>query len=295
MPERGLSTRVARQLPSPVLVTRHPNAEHTDAMDVRIRGVKLEYRRVLPPSAGAATSTSIVLLHEGLGSMSTWKDFPEALAQATGHAVVAYSRHGYGGSDPVTAPRSADFMHAEACDALPDLLRALGVQRPVLLGHSDGASIALIHAASGHPVSGLVLIAPHVFVEARTVEGITAARAAFRTGDLRRRLARHHDHPDAMFGSWCDIWLDPAFRNWNIESCTGEIDVPMLLVQSEEDPYGTLAQLESIEARARGPVHRRVMPGGGHAPHVEHRGQVLDEVARFLRGRAPVADRHAAP
>ena len=247
----------------------------------------LEYRRVLPACGDPPSAPGIVLLHEGLGSMSSWRDFPEALAQATGRCVVAYSRQGYGGSDPVAAPRGVDFMHAEAREVLPDLLQALDVARPVLVGHSDGASIALIHAASGHAVSGLVLIAPHVFVEARTVEGITAARAAFRTGDLRGRLARYHAHPERTFERWCDIWLDPEFRSWNIEACAAQIEMPMLVIQNEDDPYGTLVQVESIAARARGPLRTRMTPGRGHAPHVQHREQVLDDIARFVHREAP--------
>jgi pimeloyl-ACP methyl ester carboxylesterase len=222
----------------------------------------------------------LVLLHEGLGSVSAWRDFPEALRQATSRRVLVYSRFGHGSSDPPPAPRTPAFFHEEAHDVLPEVLRQLEVDEPVLVGHSDGASIALVHAGA-HPVHALVLLAPHVVVEDVTIEAIRETRRKFETTDLRERLGRHHDDPDTAFHGWCDVWLDPSFRSWTLEREAERVDCPVLLIQGADDPYGTLAQLDRIEARVRGPVVRKVVPGG-HRLHRDAPEEVLEELVGFL-------------
>ena len=229
---------------------------------------------------GTAPSSPLVLLHEGLGSVGLWREFPAQLQAATGRRLIAFSRHGHGRSAPPPRPRTPAFFHEEALEVLPELLAALDVSDPVLVGHSDGASIALIHAAH-HPVSALVLLAPHVFVEEICVTAIRGTRETFVGGELRERMARHHDDPDAAFWGWCDVWLDPAFPDWNLEEEAAMVQAPTLLIQGAEDPYGTLAQLDRIQARARGPVQRLVLPGG-HSPHLEHGPRAAEAVAAFL-------------
>jgi pimeloyl-ACP methyl ester carboxylesterase len=221
-----------------------------------------------------------VLLHEGLGSVSAWRDFPETLNDTTSRRVIAYSRFGHGKSDLPSAPRTPAFFHEEALDVLPELLRRLGVAEPVLVGHSDGASIALVHAGA-HPVHALVLLAPHVVVEEVTLAAIRATRDSFETGELRERLSRHHDDPDAAFRGWCDVWLDPAFRSWTLEPDAERVECPVLLIQGSDDPYGTLDQLDRIEARVRGRVVRKVV-AGGHMLHREAPQEVVRELVRFL-------------
>jgi pimeloyl-ACP methyl ester carboxylesterase len=245
-------------------------------LELRIDGRRIEAIE-LP---GDLERRPLVLLHEGLGSVSTWRDFPEALHLATSRRIVVFSRFGHGKSDPPPAPRTPAFFHEEASSVLPQVLRQVDAQEPVLVGHSDGASIALIHAGT-HPVSGLVLIAPHVVVERITLEAIRLTRERFETGDLRERLSRHHDHPEIAFRGWCDVWLDPAFETWSLEADAERVDCPILLIQGEDDPYGTLDQLERIEANVAGPIRRLIVPAG-HNPHVDSDESVLREIARFL-------------
>jgi pimeloyl-ACP methyl ester carboxylesterase len=223
-----------------------------------------------------------VLLHEGLGSVDLWRGFPRALHAATGRRLIAFSRHGHGRSEPPPRPRTPAFFHEEALTVLPDLFAQLDVEAPLLVGHSDGGSIALIHAAR-HPVAGIALLAPHVVVEDVTVTEIRAARERYRDGDLRARMARHHDDVDAAFWGWCDVWLDPAFRDWSVEAEAEDVDCPTLLIQGRDDPYGTLDQLDRIAARVRGPVERLVVPGG-HSPHLEAADEVLAAVTAFSAG-----------
>ena len=225
---------------------------------------------------------TFVFLHEGLGSAELWRDFPQRVADAVGGApTFAYSRAGYGHAPPVTLPRPVTYMHDEAV-VLRELLAREGIERPVLVGHSDGASIALIAAGRGLDVRGMVLIAPHVFVEDRGLAGIAAAKVAYETGGLRERLARHHDHVDVAFRGWNDAWLSSEFRSWDITDVLPAIACPVLLVQSVDDPYGSLAQLDAIEAGVGGDVRRLVVPGASHAPHVDHRDAVLDAIADFV-------------
>jgi pimeloyl-ACP methyl ester carboxylesterase/ribosomal protein S18 acetylase RimI-like enzyme len=231
----------------------------------------------IPGRAGAAP---LVLLHEGLGSVGLWRDFPHGLAQATGRRTVVFSRWGHGQSDAPANPRTPAFMHEEALEVLPELLAELGIQEPVLVGHSDGASIALIHAAH-HPVKAVVAIAPHVFVEDICLREIEQARKAYLETDLRDRLARHHRDPDAAFFGWNDVWLDPAFPEWDI---TGELDritCPLLLIQGERDQYGTLAQLDAIEQRAKGPVTRLHLDCK-HSPPTEMPDETTAAIAAFV-------------
>jgi len=236
----------------------------------------------IPAARAAPESPTLVLLHEGLGSVGLWRDFPSALAEATGSRTIAFSRYGHGGSDPPPSPRTPRFMHEEARGMLPQLLRALGVEDPVLVGHSDGASIALIHAAE-YPARAVVAMAPHVFVEEMCLVEIRGAREEYEHAGLRERLARHHRDPDAAFYGWNDVWLDPEFRAWDIADSVAEIECPLLLIQGERDQYGTMAQLDAIERLARGPVER-VHLDCRHAPHLECPGETLGAVTGFVAG-----------
>ena len=227
---------------------------------------------------------AIVMLHEGLGSVGLWRDFPEALARVTGRRVIAFSRFGHGNSQVSPWPRDVTgFHHREALTMLPELLAVLDVREPLLLGHSDGASIGLIYAGH-HAVAGLVLLAPHVFVERLTLESIRRTREDYLSGELRERMSRHHHDVDAAFWGWCDMWLDPAFAAFNLESDAARVTAPTLLIQGADDPYGTLEQLDRVEARLGGPS-RRVVVGGGHSPHLEAAGEVLRAVAEFASAR----------
>lgn len=247
---------------------------------IAVGGASLEARCWGAPPDSAAT---IVLLHEGLGSARLWRDFPERLAEATAHGVLAYSRQGYGASDPCALPRPLDYMEREATGALPQVLDAIGFRRGVLLGHSDGASIAALHAGTVEDfrVRGLVLIAPHFFVEDVSVRSIAAARDAYETGDLRVRLARHHADPDTAFRGWNGAWLDPGFRAWNITDALDYIRVPVLGIQGAEDEYGTAAQLDALDA-VPAPVEAHILPGCRHAPHLDRPDEVLRLVSDFV-------------
>ena len=232
---------------------------------------------------GDRSDSALVLLHEGLGSVGLWREFPQALQAATGRRVLAFSRHGHGRSEPPPRPRTPAFFHEEALEVLPEVLARLDAPRPVLVGHSDGGSIALIHAGQ-NPVTGIALLAPHVMVEDVTVAAIREAREAFDGGELRERMARHHDDPAAAFNGWCDVWLDPAFRDWSLEPDAERVTCPVLLMQGADDPYGTLDQLDRIEAKVRGPVERLVVPGG-HSPHLEATRAVVDALVRWAGDR----------
>lgn len=245
-------------------------------------GRSIEYAAIL---GDAASPSTMVFLHEGLGSVALWRDFPGKVAHRLGAPALVYSRFGYGQSDGLQGRRTARFMHEEALDVLPRLLDRFGIERPLLVGHSDGASIALIHAAmSGRPVAGLVCMAPHVFVEPVCVESIARIRETYRTTDLRQRLARYHARVDDAFLGWADIWLEPEFLNWSIEDLLDRIAQPMLLIQGRDDEYGTLAQLDRVEARAKGPTSRLVLDSCGHSPHRDQEAAVLDAIAAFVRG-----------
>lgn len=236
---------------------------------------------------GAApdAAPTLVFLHEGLGSVSTWRDVPAELAARSGCGALVYSRIGYGASEPVSVPRPLTYMHDEA-ELLPDVLDAAGVRDAILVGHSDGGSIAILHAGSSRSrVRGLVLEAPHVFVEDLSVASIAAARDEYLHGDLRARLARHHRDVDGAFWGWNRAWLDPGFRSWNIEDALPGIDVPILCIQGADDPYGTLAQIDAIERRAGGPTERVILADCGHAPHRDQREATLEAIVRFAAAR----------
>jgi pimeloyl-ACP methyl ester carboxylesterase len=247
-----------------------------------VGGNRLEIARYGAPHAGRPT---LVFLHEGLGSVSLWRDFPAALAEATGCPALAYSRQGYGRSDPVTLPRPLSFMHDEARTALPTLLEAAGIDDAILVGHSDGASIAIVYAGEcGKHVRALVLEAPHVFVEDVCVEAIAKTRETFRTGGLRERLTRHHgSNVDGAFYGWADSWLDPAFRAWNLEEFLPGITVPTLIIQGEDDEYGTLEQVERVSRQLSGPVERTILANCGHSPHRDQPEATLGAMSKFIR------------
>lgn len=220
---------------------------------------------------------SLILLHEALGSVGLWRDFPELLAHATGARTFVYSRHGHGRSAPPPGPRDRTFMDREALVVLPDLIARWGLEDPVLVGHSDGASIALLHAAH-HDVRGVVAMAPHVFVEDVTLRGVQDAVATFQTTDLRDRMARHHDDAEATFRRWADVWLSEEFRDWDLRPVLGRITAPVLLVQGDADPYGTVAHVDAVASATAGEVERLVLPGG-HEPQFEHRDTVAAAIA----------------
>lgn len=243
-------------------------------------GKSLEYRCWGPAPAERPT---IVMLHEGLGSLGLWKDFPERLAAETGWGVAAYSRAGYGQSDPVELPRPLDYMTREAMEALPEVLDHLGIRRAVLLGHSDGATIAAIYAGSvpDHRIRGLILMAPHFFTEPEGLAEIARARGAYETGDLRERLARHHADPDNAFRGWNDAWLDPGFRDWNVAEVIDYIRIPVLAIQGVDDPYGSRAQIAELEERSYAPVDVEMLEDCRHAPHADRPDKTLAAIADF--------------
>jgi pimeloyl-ACP methyl ester carboxylesterase len=248
---------------------------------VQVNGQTLEARWI----EGDLQKPVIVMLHEGLGCVSLWRNFPDQVANRTGCPVLVWSRAGYGKSDPIHLPRPLTYMHDEAITVLPEILSQLDGRRHVLLGHSDGASIALIHA--GHcpqpGLAGLVLMAPHVFVEDISIAGIEAARMAWQAGALRDRLMRHHgSNVDVAFLGWNGAWLDPAFREWNIEQYLPAISVPSLLVQGCDDEYGTLAQLDAITAQVSAPVDTLVLDQCGHSPQKDQTAAVLDAIQAFM-------------
>lgn len=245
-----------------------------------IDGVRLESRFVGPKPDEAPT---LVFLHEGLGSLGLWGDFPERLSKATGAGVFAYSRAGYGGSDPVPLPRPLTYMEEEA-EKLPAILEAIGFRRGLLVGHSDGASIATLYlgAHQDHRVRGLSLIAPHFIVEDVTVAAIAEAKKAFTAGDLRQKLGRWHKDVDSAFRGWNDAWLDPDFKRWDISDSLGYVRVPVQIVQGETDQYGTSRQIEIAEAECYCPVDVTMLPGIGHAPHREAPAETVRAVAEFV-------------
>lgn len=226
----------------------------------------------------------LVFLHEGLGSIDLWRGVPAEVARAGDLPHVVYARHGYGNSAPAIVPRPVTYMHHEADVVLPALLVELGVGRPVLIGHSDGASIALAFAGAGHEVAGIVCLAPHVFVEDETIAGIEAARDQFESSPMAERMARYHRDPHATFRGWNDVWLHPEFRSWSIEDRLAAITAPVLLIQGTEDEYGTTAQLDAIEAGVAGPTRRVEIAGAGHAPHLDARERVVRSIVEFVDG-----------
>ncbi len=248
-------------------------------MLLEVAGHRIEVERI---ETAAPTRPTLVLLHEGLGSVAMWRDFPGRLAHAAGCNALVYSRYGYGKSDPLAEPRAVRYMHDEALVALPELLDRLGIERPILVGHSDGGSIALVHAgARKRAVAAVVTLAAHVLVEDVSVSSIAAAKVAYETTDLRSKLARYHADVDSAFWGWNRIWLDPAFRAWNIEAYLPGIECPVLAIQGEDDEYGTMEQMRRIGAQVRD-VELLELEDCRHSPHKDQPEAVLDAVTRFV-------------
>ena len=247
---------------------------------IRIGTADLEYRMIGPQPLEAPT---IVMLHEGLGSAALWGDFPDRLQAATGAGVFVYSRAGYGASSPVPLPRPLDYMHVEALEVLPKLLATIGFRRGVLLGHSDGASIAAIYAGGiqDHRVRAVALIAPHFVVEDVSVASIAEIKTAYETTDLKAKLARWHKDVDNAFYGWNGAWLDPKFRNWDISEYLAFIRVPVAIIQGADDEYGTMRQVEIAREECYCPVDVTIVAGAGHQPHREAPGATLDAIAEF--------------
>ncbi|KUJ69162.1 hypothetical protein ACZ90_12425 [Streptomyces albus subsp. albus] len=240
---------------------------------------------------GRSDLAPLVYLHHGVGCAAVWRRFPYTLAKATGRAALVYTRHGYAGSAPTELPRPADYMTREACEVLPEVLDRLGVSEPVLVGHSDGAAIAVLHAARARrPVTALALLAPLAYVEEHSLHGVRAVREAYdSTGvpgseALRRKVAMFHDDPDAAVHGWSDVWLSPEFRSWSILDRLPEIKVPTLLVQGTADEFATAAQADALADGLAGPVHRIDLPGCDHHPHESARAETRTALADFLDG-----------
>lgn len=248
---------------------------------LEIDGVRLECRWIGSPTPDRPT---LVFLHEGLGCVALWKNFPDRLAARTGLATFAYSRAGYGGSDPVSLPRRVTYLDREARDVLPKVLAAAGIGRTILIGHSDGGTIALIYAANGgNCAAAVVTIAAHVFNEDAAIRGIETVRDAYRGGDLRARLARSHArNVDCAFRGWSEVWLSEAFRSWSIVETLSRVTVPTLAIQGRDDPYGTLAQVHAICRGVSGRSREAILAACGHAPHREKPAETIETVARFL-------------
>lgn len=226
-----------------------------------------------------------VMLHEGLGSLSTWRDFPQQVADTTGTRVFAYSRSGHGRSSTIGKPRPPDALHREALEVLPRLLNEIGFRKGLLLGHSDGGSIVTIYAGHIHDqgVGGIILVEPHFNVEQKNLSSIQQMVDTFNSTDLRARLARHHANVDAMFAAWSGMWLNPQFEKFDITADLASIEIPMLFIKGEDDPYSTMLQAELAETRCAGPVETVVIPGSGHFPHRNDPKATLDAIAHFSR------------
>lgn len=251
-------------------------------LDIRADGHRL---RALFHGMGPGHLPTLAFLHEGLGSIAQWRDFPERLAQAAGCNALIYERWGHGGSDPLDGPRQPDFMAREAECALPDVLDAIGVEQAILVGHSDGGSIALLFAAV-HPerTLGVITLAAHVFVEPLSIDGVRQAVEAFETSDLEARLALYHgDNTESMFRGWADIWLSPKFRDWRIDEEIRAVEAPVLALQGADDNYGTPEQLRRIEAAVSGPVRTVLIPDCGHLTYRDGRETVMAEAVSFIR------------
>jgi pimeloyl-ACP methyl ester carboxylesterase len=246
---------------------------------VTVASQRLEYRRIGIARPGRPT---LVFLHEGLGSVAMWRDFPARVARATRCSAVVYSRRGYGKSEPLTEPRTVRYMHDEAERVLPELIDRLAIDRAILIGHSDGGSIALIHAATAAPPPlAIVTLAAHVLVEELSVASIAEAREKFLTTDVRKKLARHHADVDAVFWGWNRIWLAPEFRAWNIEEYLPRISCPVLAIQGEGDEYGTMEQMRRIAAQVPD-VELVMLPDCRHSAHKDQPDAVIDAIARLV-------------
>jgi pimeloyl-ACP methyl ester carboxylesterase len=252
----------------------------TENTSVELSDCQIQVRWLTPISA---TEQTVVFLHEGLGSATSWGPFPLLLCERTNSRVLLYSRLGHGNSRPARVGPNLGFLQQEAFEILPKLLDRLNIRNPVLYGHSDGATIALLYA-SKHPIPGAIIEAPHVFLEAKTLDGIAEADALWRAGSLGPRLARHHSASDPLFTSWRDTWRQLAETGWNIDSQLGKIQCPLLLIQGEQDAYGTPEQLTRISRAVKGAVSIRTFINCGHFPHRERQDLVTGLCGRFITG-----------
>lgn len=271
---QGTAKNTPSRVPDP-----HKVSNQKQSLQLSVQGHNLEVQRLPGRSANAP---ELVFLHEGLGSISHWKDFPQRVAEATGSPVTVYSRYGCGNSAVLTEPRTVRYMHDEGLSALPDLLSQLHIENPILIGHSDGGSIALIYAGCHDHVRGLVLLAPHVFVEDLSVNSIARARISFETTNLPEKLARHHRDSARTFWGWNNIWLHPEFRGWNIEEYLPRISCPILVIQGLDDQYGTHAQVKAIASQVSGPVETLLLAECRHSPQRDHPDAVLAAIAKFV-------------
>lgn len=257
---------------------------HVDLGDRRLRAAWVNKAGHRIGGADAFSRPTLVFLHEGLGCIEMWRDFPRRLCEATGFRGLVYDRTGYGGSSPWPAPPGIDYMHIEAQRVLPRLLEACGIEDCILVGHSDGGSIALIYAGGmPEPLHAVVTLAAHVYAEPISIESIARAREAYRGGNLREKLMKYHGaNTDGAFHLWNDAWLDPAFAGWNIEGFLPDIAVPVLAIQGEDDEYGTEAQLGTIAGKVGGYAETRLIPGCGHSPHLQAPAETQGAIARFI-------------
>lgn len=255
----------------------------TENSVVEIEGRRLNVRRLRLRGA-SPERLLLVFLHEGLGSIELWRDFPSALSRATGCDALIYDRMGHGRSSGLTEVRTSDYLHLEAARFLPPLVERFAEDRVVLVGHSDGGSIALLHAA-GFPdrVAGVITEAAHISVEPEALAGIRRTVALFREGGLRERLFRYHgENTDALFRGWSETWLAPWFRGWNIEACLEKIHSPLLVIQGADDEYGTTAQVDAITEKSAGPAKPVLIEGCAHVPHLQAAERVLAAMKRFV-------------
>lgn len=259
---------------------KHKSSNQKDTFHLTVQGHSLEVQCIAGHDSNAA---ELVFLHEGLGSVSHWRDFPARVAGATGSPVTVYSRYGCGDSDLLTEPRAVSYMHDEALRSLPDLLAQLHIENPILIGHSDGASIALIYAEAHDRVRGLVLLAPHVFVEDLSVASIAEAKTSFETTDLPAKLARHHRDAARTFWGWNDIWLHSDFLRWNIEEFLPRITCPILAIQGLDDQYGTMAQVRAIARQSSGPVEILPLAECRHSPQRDQAEATVAAIAGFVK------------
>lgn len=249
------------------------------AFHITVQGRSLEVQRIAGRVPGAP---ELVFLHEGLGSVSHWKDFPARVGEATGCPVTVYSRYGSGNSALLTEPRPVRYMHDEALLVLPELLAQLEIENPILIGHSDGASIAIIYAGAHDHLRGLVLLAPHVFVEDLSVTSIAEAKVQFETTNLPEKLGRHHRDAAKTFWGWNEIWLHPEFRKWNIEEYLPRIGCPVLVIQGVDDQYGTMAQAEAIRRQVAGEVEVLALENCRHSPQRNQPEAALEAIRKFV-------------
>ena len=247
--------------------------------NISAAGRQLEVMRL---SSATSNRPTIVFLHEGLGSVSLWRDFPRQVVATTGCSALIYSRYGYGQSDVLHEPRTPNYMHQEALDVLPELLAKCEIEKPILLGHSDGASIALIYAGSDRDVAGVIVEAPHLFVEEISLQGVAKAAETFRNTDLSQKLARHHRDAEKTFWGWHDIWNSAEFRDWNIEPYVRSIRGPILAIQGEQDEYGSAAQIQAITNARRGSTDAHLLTNCGHTPHRDQSQATLALMRSFI-------------